>query len=373
MNEMRKKSPASIQKWVDSIETTNTENPEQPTPSTSSSQQDACPVKEESPKCDKINDIEISCSSDNSVKEPVLFHIQDEEASSTNDNNKKSLSYHENLKEIGKQKITEIYDRINIKSKKIELKNLLVKTSQKFKSTESQGDIVTEVSNKMQSEEEEESSNSKEDKENILTQHSNLEAVEEVAEETEIVEPIRIAKSLEIIPEMDDTNAVSDSKDSLNVCENLLNVSKSHIGLIGRSSSENPKPAFKKSRLQEIGRSFSVQDNDVPDKIVIDSTEDLIYDIDDESTSNPCNNNLYPSLNTSLKSINSNMSSASQNNLNSSINLKSVPLSPINKSIHDHALSEGHNSRRNSRGHMLRDCSFQVSQKKQFLYHSHNY
>lgn len=335
---MRKKSPASIQKWVDSID--NTQSPDQP--STSGMSETTVKLENnenlmESPPPPPPPCPESCSTTDNTDKQQTQDELTQPSVSPSDNNPKRTLSYHENLKVIGKQKINEICDRMNIKTKKIEFKNLLSKTSLKFKGAESQlseTEVPSDITDDRMNENKE-----------------NLEVVVEQAENAE-----KLVKN----------EVTTISKDSLEACDNFLNVSKSHIGMIGRSSSENPNPIFKRNRLQDIGRSFSVQDNDIPDnKITIDSTDNLIYDIDDESTSNRSTNNLFPSLNTSTKSINSNNSntSNSQNAISSHNNLssfvKSVPLSPVHKLYQDQAVLESQ-SLRNSRNQFVRDSSFQV-------------
>lgn len=234
---MRKKSPATIQKWVDSI----AEEGGEPSKET---------VDEEAPKCDS--------------NEPKT------EESTTKESN-------ENLKE----KLNDICSKLSLKSK-----DLIAKTSQKLK------------------------------REGLLMERKNDE--------------VRSATSKdEIIPE-----------------KSSLSVQRSHIGVLGRSSSENPKPRSR--RLNEIGRSFSVaNESDLP--IAQNSSENLIYDCDEDISIT------IPSLNTSIISISTNHSQS-----NSQLTPQRASLLQA-RSLREYSASEGHQSPQvPPKNPLLRDASFQV-------------
>lgn len=318
---MRKKSPASIQKWVNSVsseacasEPVIGETNEPPV----EVQPDILADCDISDELAKYSNNEILPESTN---EPATEPVTQTETDTSANENKKPHSYHENLKEIGKQKINEFYDRFS-KNKKIDLKNLFqTSVSKKHRAS----DIMeTEVKQEDPGKKEELASIN-ENKENIIIEEEDVEIQGE---------PEKIS--------------CPTSSSCLSVSKNLS------IGIIGRSSSENPqtKSSSKRFRLNDIGRSFSVQEPEDPKKATLDSSDNLIYDIDDESSSK---SNLAPSLATSSRSINSN------NNLNSYV--KSVPISPINRSFREELLSESH-SPRNLRSAFLRDSSFQVRKFK---------
>ncbi len=306
---MRKKSPASIQKWVNSVPTEacaneppiEVEDPHEPEQEITISKQDK-PDKDLLAECDISSELE-------KYPNPIPIQTASTLTEENTNDNKKSNSYHENLKEIGKQKINEFYDRFS-KNKKIDLKNLLKTSVTKLKPSSTMDvDIKTDIVEKIVEVED------SENKENLV-----------------VDDP----------PEKPGTSTSLD--------ENRLCVSKNlSIGAIGRSSSENPQSKInsKRFKLNDIGRSFSVQEPEDPKKMTSEISDNFIYDIDDESSSK---SNLAPSLATSARSINS------ANNLSSFV--KSVPISPINKTFRDELLSESH-SPRHLRNAFLRDQSFQ--------------
>lgn len=229
VNEMRKKSPVTIQKWVDSI----------------AEEGESSNIEEQSPKCDEVT--------------------------ATSDDKKE-----ENLK----VKLNDICNKLSLKSK-----DLIAKTSQKLK------------------------------REELSMEQTNNDA----------------AVSDEIIPE-----------------SSGLNVQRSHIGVLGRSSSENPNPRSR--RLNEIGRSFSVaHENDLP--ITQNSSENLIYDADEDISIT------IPSLNTSpsIISISTNRSLS-----NSQLTPRTASLLQA-RALREHTVSEGHQSPQvQPKNPLLRDASFQV-------------
>lgn len=260
---MRKKSPATIQRWVDSIAFDESEN--------SNTDKVKEIVEEENLNCDS-NELTVE-EAEPSTSEP-----------------------NENLK----VKLNEICSKLNLKSKKLELKNLLAKTSQKLKRGPSQDPPMEHNTD--------ESSND--------TIRDELPTIHE------------------IIPES----------------SNLV-VQRSRIGVLGRSSSENPNPIMTRHRkLNDIGRSFSVaNDNELP---MESSSENLIYDADEDISTIT-----IPSLNTSPSII--------SNNTNLSLsNSQLVPRrSPLLQSrpLREHSVSEGHQSPQIlPKNPLLRDSSFQV-------------
>lgn len=263
VNEMRKKSPATIQKWVDSIAVDEGEN------STAGKVKDI--IEEENLNCDS-NELKF-----------------DEPEASTSESN-------ENLKE----KFNEICTKLSLKNKKLELKNLLAKTSQKLKRGSSQDPPMEQVND--------ESSN------DIIK--DELPTINEINPET-----------------------------------NNLFVQRSRIGAIGRSSSENPNPVTTRHRkLNDIGRSFSVaNDNELP--TAISSSENLIYDADEDISIT------LPSLNTSPSIISNNTNHSLSN---SQSVLRRSPLLQ-SRNLREHSKSEGHQSPQvPPKNPLLRDSSFQV-------------
>lgn len=272
VNEMRKKSPATIQKWVDSIavdegESLNVEKLKKID-------------EEENINCDKK---ELKADDQPTTSEP-----------------------NENLK----VKLNEICSKFSLKNKKLEFKNLIAKTSQKLKRGSSQ-DSPMEQEN--------------DDKSNDTLK-------------------------LEVdVPVKDEIKPEEESK---------LTVQRSHIGVLGRSSSENPDPVpsgRRNRRLNEIGRSFSVaNENELP--TAENSSENLIYDADEDISIT------IPSLNTS-PSIISNITNHSLSNS------QLIPVSKSNllqttRPLREHTVSEGHQSPHvQPKNPLLRDSSFQVCHK----------
>lgn len=270
VNEMRKKSPATIQKWVDSIAVDGGEKPS----ATTTIQ----PIEEETFNCD---------SNELKIDEP-----------STSDTN-------ENLK----VRLNEICSKLSLKNKKTEIKNLIAKTSQKLQRGSSQDQPM---------EQDDDDSN----------------------------DTIK-----------DDATPVHD--EITPITGSSLRVQRCHIGKIGRSSSENPSPgpSSRNRRLNDIGRSFSVaNENELP--AAPDSSENLIYDADEDISI------AIPSFNTSpsIISINTNQSISNSQLTPSKINLLSM------KPLREHTMSEGRQSPHvQHKNPLLRDSSFQVRVKTQSL------
>lgn len=241
---MRKKSPATIQRWVDSI-------------------------AEEGEASETIQEENINCDS-NELK------VDEPSTSETS----------ENLK----VKLNEICGKISLTNKKLEFKNLLSKASQKLKR---------------------ESSMEQKTDENDTTQDE-----------------------LEIKPEA-----------------NNLTVQRCYIGVLGRSSSENPAPPpSRHRRLNDIGRSFSVaHDNELP--TAQSSSENLIYDADEDISI------AIPSLNTSPSII----SNCTNRSLSNSQLVPGRSNLLQTKPLREYASSEGHQSPHiQPKNPLLRDSSFQV-------------
>lgn len=127
---------------------------------------------------------------------------------------------------------------------------------------------------------------------------------------------------------------------------------------IDTNASPVPVPRVRRQRLKDIGRSFSLPDDDVPLPVDDPSEtltpnspqppleEDLVFDEDKTASS-------------SIISSNISVIDCSVSNLNATT--KSVPISPVhnNQSFHrEHALSESH-SPRHYRNPFMRDSSFQ--------------
>lgn len=259
---MRKKSPAAVQKWVDSIAVDETN---------SSKANASQPMEKELENCD---------SNELKTDEP-----------STSEPNEKL-----------KVKLNEICNNISLKSKKLEFRNLLAKTTQKLKRAGSSEEKTMEQKN------DKTPSDTKPDESSV--------------------------------------------KPEINKEMNNLAVQRSHIGVLGRSSSENPAPTVSRNRrLNDIGRSFSVaNENELP--TAENSSENLIYDADEDISIT------IPSLNTSPSII--------SNNTNHSLsNSQLVPgkMSLLQtRPLREHTVSEGHQSPQvQPKNPLLRDSSFQVS------------
>jgi len=283
VNEMRKKSPASIQKWVDSIakeDEADEQQQQQRHQSTSTSDSKEL----------------------NKIEEPST-----------------SAAVNEKLK----GKINELCNKLNVKNKKIDFKNLLTKTTQKLKKGLSEDEQAGMEQN--------EEHNNKIS--NMTADDDDDDDDEEDGEEEgdDVEEP-------EINLSNGDTNKLS--------------IQRCHIGLLGRSSSENPNPRSR--RLNDIGRSFSVAtDNEIALAANGISTENFIYDADEDISIT------IPSTSPSIISNNTNMS-LSNSQLDRNLNVPGR--SPVLRSLREHTVSEGHQSPQAlPKNPLLRDSSFQVT------------
>lgn len=266
VNEMRKKSPATIQKWVDSIAVDESE---------ASSALKEIP-EEEIPNCD---------SNEHKASEPSTSAPL---TSATKDNLK--------------VKFNEICSKLSLKSKKLEFKNLLARTSQKL-SRESSMEQTND-----------------EDLECTSTKHeSELTSKDEINPET----------------------------------KTFATVQRRHIGLLGRSSSSDiPSPATSRRRLYDIGRSKTIGveiEKELP--TAESSSENLIYDADEEISIT------IPSIQTSPSSISNNMNHSLSNSQLTPGKVNLLPMRPLR----EHTVSEGHQSPQvQPKNPLLRDSSFQV-------------
>lgn len=252
---MRKKSPATIQKWVDSIAVDDSETP------TTASRVETI-VEEASSNCDSGE-------------------------ASTSDNLKGKLNVI-----CSKLSVNE-----KLKSKKLDIKNLIEKTSQKLK---------------------------RESSVELPMEHEDDEKSSEVATTEDEIKP--------------DTSKLAVQR-------------ASHIGVLGRSSSENPNPSTSRNRrLTDIGRSFSVaHDNELP--TADSSSENLVYDADEDISIT------IPSLNTSPSIISNNTNHSASNSQLAPARVNLLQMKPVR----EHTVSEGHQSPQVlARNPLLRDSSFQV-------------
>lgn len=306
VSEMRKKSPATIQKWVDSIATDDADEEtnrltitgigSNPIENASHSIANKEEVLDESTRCTEADDLKI-----------------DDDATTT-------TSKTENLK----VKLNEICNKLNVnetlRSKQSELKNLITKTSLKLK---------REVS-------------------------STTATSDQQVEESEIDTPPMEQKNDKKIDETLTAEAIDGVEDKNS---NLTAQKRARIGVLGRSSSENPRPRHK--RLSDIGRSFSVSnENELPGSDKNLSSENLIFDVDEDISITT------PSLNTSSTLLSNSNNTTSQNlsqihqlppQLTSRSSLLQI------RPVRQHTVSEGHASPIvQSKNPLLRDSSFQV-------------
>lgn len=295
---MRKKSPATIQKWVDSIATDDADdNNESSRPATGNSSSNIS-------SRNNNNKFANASQSDEANKETVLDESTEptsDDVKADNDDATTTTSKTENLK----VKLNEICNKLNVnealRSKHSELKNLIQKTSHKLKS---EGDKV-DAPPKQQ------------------TMETNQQQTDDKPTET------------------------SDDDRS------NLTAQRARIGVLGRSSSENPKKPRNK-RLSDIGRSFSVSNESESasnDDKNSSSNENFIYDVDEDISIT------IPSLNTSSTISNSQNLSQTQQQppLTSRTSLLQI------KPARQHTVSEGHASPIvQSKNPLLRDSSFQV-------------
>lgn len=286
---MRKKSPATIQKWVDSIAVDESESP-------------------------KLGEIieEETCDSSETLKQS--------EASTSG----------ENLKE----KLNEICSKLSAKGKKLEFKNLL-----KLKRGSS-----------MEHENDSEKQNLEDPVINLVNPGRNLDdPVINLDDPNQNLDdpsrnldnPQNDPKDLDD-PAENDTSEENDESFESQPEINNLTVQRCPLGVIGRSSSENPP---RNRRLNKIGRSFSVAHDS---ELEVNSSENLIYDADEDISIT------IPSLNTSPSIV--------SNNTNYSLsNSQLLPGRSTMRPVREHTVSEGHQSPQvQPRNPLLRDSSFQV-------------
>ncbi|XP_055536388.1 uncharacterized protein LOC129725033 isoform X2 [Wyeomyia smithii] len=393
VDEMRKKSPASVQKWVDSIQIPSSTNASSDTDPGPSSSQLAAEVQlgvdrsdpgeitgsslelennelvvgvggSTTTSYDDYAAVETSVSNDGksrSIKNLLSMKLEklnrsnvnleqensatlEQESSAVEAEPRKSTS----LASIGKIKINEFYDKLSmnkakynlIKSKKLDIRNML-------------GASKENLTHPLQSQRQAEDfqSEAKADTEEGMEPLHIVESLEEhKLHDSEASGKVSTGDIYEFsfdesFPKDEDILDASEDEEKENVkmppdCyENFLIPPKSYhrmgIGRIGRSSSENPH-TNKRFNLMEIGRSFS------------EMNDDDQFDISESN--NSCPN--PSSLNTS----------SSINNSNNNILTRSVPVSPIphassKLSIHqENSLSE---SPRRRSAMLIKDSSLQ--------------
>lgn len=238
-----------------------------------------------------------------------------------------------------KGKISEICNKFNVneklKNKKIELKNLISKTTQKIKRESSKEDKTHHNMDQNQQMADDEMRNKQCDNELEQKKDDVNDTINNKENESNINDRGDNEESLV----NDEPEEVTKEEEEIKSEPNKLITQRCHISVLGRSSSENPNPRTK--RLKDIGRSFSVaNDGDA-------STDNLIYD-DDVSIANP--------------SFITSPSVLSNNHLESK-NLANLRPSLGNmRPLREHTVSEGHYSPHvMPKNPLLRDGSFQVS------------
>lgn len=231
-----------------------------------------------------------------------------------------------------KGKFTEICNKFNVneklRSKKIDLKNLITKTTQKYNKKDSSPikDILEPTSTMEQQQNDDESSEKRDNDEREQIDDKNG---VNPNDRTVNKDTCDAKEEQEITTNEDESNL------------NKLTVQRCHISVLGRSSSENPNPPLRNKRLNDIGRSFSVaNDNELP----TDSTDNLIYDADE-----------------SLLSSVLSMKAASNNQLDKNSSTLRPTMGTV-RPLREHTVSEGHYSPHVlPKNPLLRDSSFQVS------------
>jgi hypothetical protein len=282
---MRKKSPATIQKWVDSISVDESESSK--LKEIIGEDTSNCDTNE-APKCD--------------------------EASTSG----------ENLK----VKLNEICSKLSAKGKRLEFKNLL--KLKRENSMEQENDSETENHSNLINLDK-----------NLLNLGRNCESSKQTLDDP-VINPESLERNLNDSVESDESSQTPQHETS------NLTVQRCPLGVIGRSSSENPP---RNSRLNDIGRSFSVVDDN---ELKVNSSENLIYDADEDISIT------IPSLNTSPSIVSNNTNHSLSNSqlppVRSTMRSESTP-----RSIREHTVSEGHQSPQiQPRNPLLRDSSFQV-------------
>ncbi|XP_070497346.1 uncharacterized protein DDB_G0287625 isoform X2 [Chironomus tepperi] len=245
-----------------------------------------------------------------------------------------------------KGKITEICNKFNVneklKSKKIELKNLISKTTQKIKRESSKEEKTHHnMDQNQQNMYDDETRNKQCDNEIEQIKDDVNDTVNNKENESNINDRGDNEDGLA----NDESEEVETNEEENKSEPNKLTAQRCHISVLGRSSSENPNPRTR--RLRDIGRSFSVaNDGELP----IDSTDNLIYDDEDISIVNP-------SFNTS-PSVLSNKTN-SNNQLDKNLALLRPSLGHM-RPLREHTVSEGHSSPHVvPKNPLLRDGSFQ--------------
>lgn len=246
-----------------------------------------------------------------------------------------------------KGKINEICNKFNVneklKSKKIELKNLISKTTQKIKRESSKEDKSHHNMDQNQHDDELRNKQCDNEIEQIIKDDVNN-TVNNKENESNISDKGGVNEDNLANDESEEvTNEEEENKSE----PNKLTTPRCHISVLGRSSSENPNPRTR--RLRDIGRSFSVaNDGELPN----DSTDNLIYDDEDVSIANP-------SFNTSPSVL------SNKTNSNNQLDKNLVTLRPSlghMRPLREHTVSEGHSSPHVvPKNPLLRDGSFQVS------------
>lgn len=236
-----------------------------------------------------------------------------------------------------KEKFSEICNKLNVneklKGKKIDLKNLISKTTHKIKRQSSRDTLDMEQPQQQQ-------------------QHLDEEVSDNLIDKAEQSDDVK-AKIESITNNNNNKSEDKDNEDEVEVEEegqneiksDTLTVQRCHISVLGRSSSENPNPPSRNRRLTDIGRSFSVaNDSELP----IDSSENLIYDADEDvSIAIPSSFETSPSV--------------LSNTTNSNNQLDKATLRPSLRPLREHTVSEGHYSPHVlPKNPLLRDSSFQV-------------
>ena len=303
---MRKKSPATIQKWVDAISTEEVGNLDVTVDIAKSNLHAGVQVLDDKDNCDKDNVHSSLAVNGDEKRGPI------------------ASTSHDNIKLLSKEKFNNFYHKLNVNTKRIDLKSLLAKTTEKFSPVTV---TIPEVI----------------DKDLVLKETCK--------------------ESINMIKEIDTPKHKNDMK--LNIKDGMDKrfVAKYHIGVLGRSASENLQKTPPRLRLNQIGRSFSVRmDNDIP-ATSTDSTDNLIYDIDDGADIIP-SLDTSPVFNTSI--INSSvLVSPGSSHLDRNLSVPGrhhSPNSPLRRVAREHTVSEGHQSPHiHHKNPLLRDSSFQVS------------
>lgn len=307
VTEMRKKSPATIQKWVDAISTEEVGNLDVTVDIAKSNLHVDVQEFNDKHNCDK-DKLHSSLTVNGEEKRGPI-----------------ASTSHDNIKLLSKEKFNNFYHKLNVNTKRIDLKSLLAKTTEKFSPV-----AVT---------------------------------IPEVIDNKDLTLKETCNESINMIKKIDSARHRHDMK--LNIKDGMDKrfVAKYHIGVLGRSASENLQKSPPRLRLNQIGRSFSVRmDNDIP-ATSANSTDNLIYDIDDGP-------DIIPSLDTSPvfnTSIISNSALVSPSSIHLDRNLSvpgrhHTPNSPLRRVAREHTVSEGHQSPQiHHKNPLLRDSSFQVS------------